>query len=153
MVASCMILCESATSIIMIILHQNQLLPIHFFSHVYTDLFCLDEQHTLVCSTDHLFLVWNVRKTSQPSLDEMRSVSSSGQNPVILPIRVILTNFEISRDSPQMTLPLVSTMTIENVNSNLEGTVITCTGQNSSSSSVVLMTTVHIFDVSRGGYI
>ena len=51
-----------------------------------------------------------------------------------------------------MTLPLVSTMTIENINSNLEGTVITCTGLNSSSvSSVALMTTVHFFDVSIGG--
>ena len=135
--------------------HQNQWVYLQIFlMYIHTDLFCLDEQHTLVCSTDHLFLVWNVRKTSQPSLDEMRSVSSSGQNPVILPIRVILTNFEISRDSPQMALPLVSTMTIENVNSNLEGTMITCTGQNSSSvSSVVLMTTVHFFNVSRGGYI
>ena len=52
-----------------------------------------------------------------------------------------------------MALPLVSTMTIENMNSYLEGTMINCTGLNSSSvSSVVLMTTIHVFDNDRGRY-
>ena len=85
-------------------------------------------------------------------MDQMRTVTSSGQNPVILSILIANTaSITFSRDSPQMTLPLVSTMTIENVNSNLEGTVITCTGQNSSSVfSVVLMITVHTFDSNRG---
>jgi hypothetical protein len=46
---------------------------------------------------------------------------------------------------------LVSTMTIMNVTSSLEGTVITCTGLNSLSvSSVVLMTTLHIYDMDVG---
>jgi hypothetical protein len=46
---------------------------------------------------------------------------------------------------------LVSTMTIMNVTSNLEGTVITCTGLNSSSvSSVEMMTTLHIYDMDVG---
>ena len=120
---------------------------------IFIDLFCPGGHHTLVCSTNHLFLEWNVTTTSQHSPSHERSVSLSDQNPVILPIRVIATNFEFSRDSPYMTLPLISTMTIENVNSYLEGTIITCTGLNSSSvSSVALMVTMHIFDVSRGKY-
>jgi hypothetical protein len=50
-----------------------------------------------------------------------------------------------------MTLPLVSTMTIDNVNDYLEGTVITCTGLNSSSvSNVVLMTTLHVIEINTG---
>ena len=111
---------------------------------------CPGEQHTLVCSTDHLFLEWNIKK-SQPSLNQTRSISSSGQNPVILSIRVIHTNIEFSRNSPQMALPLVSTISILNVNSDLEGTVITCTGLNSSLvSSVVLMEIVYVYDSNRG---
>ena len=115
-------------------------------------IFCPGRQHTLVCSTNHIFLEWSVRTTNQPSMNQMRTVTSSGQNPVILSILIEITaSITFSRDSPQMTLPLVSTMTIENVNSNLEGTVITCTGQNSSSVfSVVLMITVHTFDSNRG---
>ena len=81
----------------------------------------------------------------------MRSVSSSGEDPIILPIIVNTANITFSRDSPQMTLPLESTMTIENVNNRLEETVITCIGLNSSSvSSAVLMKTMHIIDIDRG---
>ena len=114
---------------------------------------CPGKQNTLVCSTNHIFLEWSVRTTSQPSQPEMRSISSSGQNPdnITTPIMVNSNSITFSRDSPQMALPLVSTMTIENVNSNLNGTMINCTGLNSSSvSSVVLMTTVHVIDINRG---
>ena len=115
-------------------------------------LLCPGGQHTLVCSTIHLFLEWSVRTTNQPMLYE-RTVSSSDQSPLILPIRVNTANITFSRDSPRMVLPLVSTMTIENMNSYLEGTMINCTGVNSSSvSSVVLMTTIRVFDNDRGRY-
>jgi hypothetical protein len=107
------------------------------------------QQHTLVCSTNHLFLEWSI---ATKSMHEMRSVSSSGRSPSISPIVLLNTaSITFSRESLQMALPLVSILTIENVHSNLEGTVITCTGQNSSSvSSVVLMTTVRFFDSDRG---
>ena len=114
-------------------------------------LLCPGGQHTLVCSTNHIFLEWSVRTTSQPLVHETRSVSSSGQSLIILPVIMNTAIITFSRDSSQMALPLVSTMTIENINSDLEGTVITCTGLNSSSvSSVVLMTTMHVFDINRG---
>jgi hypothetical protein len=112
---------------------------------------CPGGQHTLVCSTNHIFLEWCVITTSQPLVSETRSISSSGQSPAILPIRVILTDLEFSRDSPQMTLPLVSTMIIDNVISYLNGTMISCTGLNSSSvSSVALMTMIHVIDINTG---
>ena len=91
-----------------------------------------------------------VTTTSQPSLNQIRTVSSFAIRPVviIIPIRVNATNITFSRDSPHMLLPLVSTMMMEYVNSHLEGT-----GINSSSvSSVVLTKTIRIFDANRGGY-
>jgi hypothetical protein len=60
-------------------------------------------------------------------------------------------NFTFSRVSSPRALPLVSTMTIMNITSNLEGTVISCTGLNSSSvSSVEMMTTIHVYDMDVG---
>ena len=89
-----------------------------------------------------------VTTTSQPSLNQIRTVSLFAIRPVvIIPIRVNATKITFSRDSSRMTLPLVSTMMMEYVNSHLEGT-----GINSSSvSSVVLMKTIRIFDANRGG--
>jgi hypothetical protein len=59
--------------------------------------------------------------------------------------------FTFSRVSSPGALPLVSNMTIMNVTSNLEGTMISCTGLNSSSvSNVVLTTTLHIYDMEVG---
>ena len=114
---------------------------------------CPGGQHTLVCSTNHIFLEWSVRTTSQPMMHETRTVSSSDRSPFILPIRVNAANITFSRDSAHMTLPLVSIMTIENVNSYLEGAMINCTGLNSSSvSNVALMTTVCVFDINRGRF-
>ena len=115
---------------------------------------CPGERYSLVCSTNYTFLEWSVRITSQPMLQLYeRTVPSSDRSPLILPIRVNTVNITFSRDSPRMVLPLVSTMTIENMNSYLEGTMINCTGVNSSSvSSVVLMTTIRVFDNDRGRY-
>jgi hypothetical protein len=60
-------------------------------------------------------------------------------------------NFVFSRVSSQRALPLMSNMTIMNGNRNLEGTVITCTGLNSSSvSNVVMMTTLHVYGMDVG---
>ena len=60
-------------------------------------------------------------------------------------------NFTFSRVSSPGALPLVSIMMIMNITSNLEGTTISCTGLNSSSvSSVVLMTTIHVYDMDVG---
>jgi hypothetical protein len=59
--------------------------------------------------------------------------------------------FSFSRVSSPRALPLVSNMTIMNVTSNLEGTVISCTGRNSSSvSSVVMTSTIHVYDIDVG---
>ena len=105
-----------------------------------------EQQTTLMCSTNHIFLEWSI-STSR----ETRSVSYLDQNLTIFPIRVNSTNFTFSRVSSPMALPLVSTMTIMNVNSNLEGTIVSCTGLNSSSvSSLVLMKTIHVYDISVG---
>ena len=59
-------------------------------------------------------------------------------------------DFTFLRVSSPGALPLVTTMIIMNVASNLEGTVISCTGLNSSSESTVLMTTVHVYDMDVG---
>ena len=109
---------------------------------------CPGEQRTtLTCSTNHIFLDWNV-SFMQP---EIRSISITDQNVVVSPIIVDSANFTFSRVSSPGALPLVSTMTVMNITSNLEGTIITCTGLNSSSvSSVVLMTIIHFYDMAVG---
>jgi hypothetical protein len=107
-----------------------------------------EQQTTLMCSTNHIFLEWNVSTIGQRGI---RSISYFDQSLAILPIMMDSTNFTFSRVSSPGALPLVSNMTIMNVTSNLEGTVITCTGLNSSSeSSVVLMTTIHVYDINVG---
>ena len=112
---------------------------------------CPGDHETLMCNTNHTFLEWSVSIISQPSFHETRSISYLDQNPTISPIMINSVNFTLSRDSSPRALPLVSTMTIKNVTNALEGTVVSCTGINSSSaSSVVLLKTIHVFDVCRG---
>ena len=107
-----------------------------------------EQQTTLMCSTNHIFVEWNVSSLGQT---EIRSVSSLDPNPTYAPITMNSADFSFSRVSSPRALPLVSTMTIMNVNSNLEGTMISCSGLNSlSESTIVLMTTVHIYDMDIG---
>ena len=109
-----------------------------------------EQQTTLMCGADHIYLEWNVSIIRQPSLriHETRSIPYLDQNIVVSPILINFASFTFSRDSSPGALPLVSTMKIKNVTSSLEGTVIRCTGLNSSSvSSVVLMTTIHVYDI------
>ena len=113
-------------------------------------LICPSEQQTLMCSTNYTLLEWSVTTINQ-TLRETRSVPYEGQNPIIIPIIINSTNFTFSKVSSQKALPLVSIMTIVNVNINLEGTMVSCTGINSSTvSSVVLMKVLHVFDVNIG---
>jgi hypothetical protein len=116
-----------------------------------TDMYTIcpgEQQITLMCSTSHIFLEWNVSTFNE---HEVRSVSTFDQNPNILPVLMNSANFTFSRVSSPRALPLVSTMTIMNVNSNLEGTMISCSGLNSSSVfSVVLMITLRIYDMDIG---
>ena len=101
-----------------------------------------------MCSTNHIFLEWNVSLLGQT---EIRSVSCLDANPTYAPITMNSADFSFLRVSSPGALPLVSTMIIMNVNSNLEGTMISCSGLNSSSeSTIVLMTTVHVYDMDVG---
>ena len=101
-----------------------------------------------MCSTNHTFLEWNVSSFRQT---ETRSVSSLDQDPTVASITMNSADFTFSRESSPGALPLVSTMTIININGNLEGTMISCSGLNSSSdSTIVLMTTVHIYNMDIG---
>ena len=110
-----------------------------------------EQQTTLMCTTNHIFLEWSVSTISRQP--ETRSIPYLDQNLVISQIMINSANFTFSRVSPPMALPLVSIMTIMNINSNLEGTMVSCTGLNSSSvSSVVLMTTIHIYDIDTGRF-
>jgi hypothetical protein len=107
-----------------------------------------EQQTTLMCSTNHILLEWNVSTIGQY---ETRSISNLDHNPTITPILLNSANFILARVSSQGALPLVSNTTIMNINSNLEGTVISCNGLNSSSeSTLVLMTTIHIYDMDVG---
>jgi hypothetical protein len=105
-------------------------------------------QITLMCSTKHIFLEWSISTIEEYVT---RSISNLDQNPTITSILLNSANFILARVSSQGLLPLVSTMTIMNITGNLEGTVITCNGLNSSSeSTLVLMTTIHIYDMDVG---
>ena len=108
-----------------------------------------EQQTTLMCSTNHIFLEWNVSSLGQT---ETRSISSlDHQNPTIAPITMNSADFTFSRVSSPMALPLVTTMTIMNITSILEGTLISCSGLNrSSDSTIVLMTTVHVYNMDIG---
>ena len=111
---------------------------------------CPGENGTLMCSTNHIYLEWSVTVSTvwQSSLHETRSIPHLDQNIAVSPILMNSANFTFSRASSPGALPLVSTMTIYNITSNLEGTMIRCTGLNSSSvSSVVLMKTIHVYDL------
>ena len=122
----------------------------HWVLLILLDYLCPGEQQTLVCSANYTLLEWSVTRLNQ-ILRETRSIPYEGQNPIIVPIMINSANFTFSRDSSPEALPLVSTMTIKNVTSNLNGTVVSCTGLNSSSMfSVVLMNTIRIFDVYIG---
>ena len=97
---------------------------------------CPGEQPTtLMCSTNHTFLEWNISSFMQTMT---RSIPYLDQNVFVRPIMVDSTNFVFSRVSSPGVLPLATTMMIMNITSNLEGTVITCTGQNSSLVSSVV---------------
>ena len=107
-----------------------------------------EQQTTVICSTNHTFLEWNVSTARQY---EVRTVSYLDQNPTISPVLIKYANFTFSRVSSNLTLPLVSTVTMNNVTSNLEGTMISCTGLNSTSeSTMVLVITIHIYDMDIG---
>ena len=109
---------------------------------------CPGEQTTLMCSTNHTFLEWNISSFRET---ETRTIYNLDRNPTIAPIAMNSADFTFSRVSSSGALPLVSTMMIMNVTSNLEGTIITCTGLNSSFvPSVVLMTTIHVYDMDVG---
>ena len=82
-----------------------------------------EQQTTLMCSTNHIFLEWNVSSFRQT---ETRSVSSLDQDPNYVPTTMNSADFTFSRVSSPGALPLVSTMMIMNVNRNLEGTMISC---------------------------
>ena len=53
------------------------------------------------------------------------------------------------RDSDVGTLPLVSTLTVTNVTSNLNGTIVDCTGDEGLSH--VIMSTINIVRTGQGG--
>ena len=103
-----------------------------------------------MCSTNHTFLEWSVSTAGQVQ-STTRSISYFDQIIIVQPILMNSANFTFLRVSSPGALPLVSTMIIMNITSNLEGTVISCSGLNSSLvSSVMLMTTVHIYDMDVG---
>ena len=112
---------------------------------------CPGEQPTtLMCSTNHIFLKWSISSLRQTETRNL-SIPYLDQNVVVPSIMMDSATFTFSRVSSPGALPLVSTMTIMNITSNLEGTMISCTGLNSSFvSSVVLMTTIHVYDMDVG---
>ena len=108
---------------------------------------CPGEQRMLLCSVSYTFIQWGILTMNQ-TLRQTTIVPYLGQNLISILTLTNSTTFIFSRNSSPGTLPLVSTMTIKNVTSSLEGTVISFTGINSSSiPSVVLMTTIHVFDI------
>ena len=66
-----------------------------------------------MCSTNHIFLEWNVSTVRENQTRP--EVSYSDQNVVVSPMLTNSANFTFSRDSSPRDLPLVSTITIMNV--------------------------------------
>lgn len=65
-----------------------------------------------------------------------------------LPLRLSNIVFNITRDSDVGTLPLVSTLTVTNVTSDLNGTIVDCTEDEGLSH--VLMSTINIIRTGQG---
>ena len=90
---------------------------------------CPGEEFTLTCSTDQAdFVKWNVQNTITSSFSRSWLISNSGTSVMLnLSIAEDPNAFSISRNSEPESLPLISSLTITNVTTSWNGTVVNCT--------------------------
>ena len=94
------------------------------------------------------FLQWNV---TIPHIGGGSGFLSTVSQQSDLPICISNIFFNITRDSNNGTLPLVSTLSVANVTASLNGTKVDCIQNVERSSSVVLMKTINIIGTEQGG--
>lgn len=109
----------------------------------------------LLCSTSESMnslglLRWNVTllhiDTTEYSATKLVAPVSPQSD---LPLQLSSIYFNITRDSDVGTLPLVSTLMVTNVTSELNGTIVDCTEDEGLSH--VLMSTINIIRTGQGG--
>ena len=85
---------------------------------------CSGDQLNLTChaASNETLLLWSVTSTSL-SVSQRRFISSDSNATSVTPLTVGQTMFQFFRTS---TSPLISTMTIDNVSTSLNGTRVEC---------------------------
>ena len=114
-----------------------------------TALACLGEQLIFMCNTNATSLRWNVTVPLVPNGIASEIVSHT-QTRMISPIRINSdTSLTISRLSTNGTLPLISTLSVNNVISNLNGTKVECFTR-INDTGFQMVTTIHVISGSNG---
>ena len=109
----------------------------------------------LTCSTTESMnslgiLRWNITLIDTAAEDSSATQLVTPVSPQAnLPLRLSNIFFNVTRDSDIDTLPLVSTLTVTNVTSDLNGTIVDCTEDEGISR--VIMSTIKIVRTGRQG--
>ena len=113
---------------------------------------CPGKNLHFICSTNRSFIEWNITILRPESgQKESRSKLVSDISPVATLI-VYGTVFNIARNSSLRSCPLTSTLSVANVTTDLNGTIVNCTSiEHSTLEKNSLLTTIHIIreDVSE----
>ena len=110
---------------------------------------CVEDQLELMCTTSEILLSWELRYTHE-QLSIITSIQYLGESASqSYHYSLYGINFNISRLSPPMSLPLVSRLIISPANYRLNGTEVMCVDPLSGNSS---STTINVIseDTSQG---
>ena len=110
---------------------------------------CDGDQLELTCTTTEVLLIWNLRQTHEQHIRDI-AIQYLGDSALqSYHYTLYGINFNISRLSPPMSLPLVSRLIISPANYRLNGTEVTCVDPLSGNSS---STTINVIseDTSQG---
>ena len=97
---------------------------------------CVEDQVELTCTTTGILLSWNLRQTHEQHGRDITAIQYLGDSASqSYHYSLYGINFNISRLSPPMSLPLVSQLIISPANYRLNGTEVTCVDPLSGNSS------------------
>ena len=97
---------------------------------------CPGSQLSFTCSTNLDILEWNITVGMLRSRRQLVTDISRFD----LPLMINSHSFNVTRDSADRSKPIISTLTTSAVTSDLNGTIISCTGVGGSESSTMVAT-------------
>ena len=98
---------------------------------------CIGDQREFVCTAEGAFAVWTLDGPNILYNSVMRIVQNTERLPHIVTINY--TSFNFSRISVINSLPLMTSLIISNVTSDLNGTMVTCRDRITRDSSSALL--------------